>query len=264
MLLDAVSLRASFAQSVDAHLGRGDVKLYIAANLSKRNDATAGVHSTGVISGIPNGKFGQALRFNKQAAEFIFFRAKANIAYITNRFEGTVSFWLSLTHDEDLDPGLTDPIQITSKQWDDAAFFVELSKDEMPREFRLGSYADKNVWNPKNRPWGEIPFAEKPLVPVIRPPFKREQGTHVVFTFSNYNSGKPDGEMHLYLTGELQGTLSPRQQTFTCNIAATKIMLGLSHIGAFDDLTIFNPRSHRCPKCANSHNLPAGVTVLLK
>jgi hypothetical protein len=262
-LRDAITFHASFDQSVDADFGRGDLKLYNAPTLSKRNEATAGLPATQVVSRVPNGKFGQALRFHKKAAEFIFFQAKENVAYATNRFEGTVSFWLSLTPDEDLEPGFTDPIQITPKQWDDAAFFVEFSKDEKPREFRLGAYADKNVWNPKNRPWGEIPFAEKPLVPVIRPPFKREEWTHVVFTFANYNSGKADGETHLYLNGELKGSLSPRQQTFTWNPAETKIMLGLSYIGAFDELTIFN-RALTVAEVRELHQLPGGVTAVLK
>src|SRR5205085_8640797 len=120
--------------------------------------------ASGVVGRVAGGKFGSALRFQKKSAEAMSFKAERNVAYNTTSFSGTVSFWLSLTPDEDLEPGYTDPLQITSKQWDDAAFFVEFTKDEKPRELRLGAYADTKVWNPTGRPWGEIPFAEKPLI----------------------------------------------------------------------------------------------------
>ena len=92
---------------------------------------------------------------------------------------------------------------------------MEFSKDEKPREFRLGVYADFEVWNPQNKKWEDIPMAEKPLAPVVRPPFTREKWTHVAFTFENFNTGKPNGIAKLYLNGEERGVLKERTQTFT-------------------------------------------------
>ena len=64
-----------------------------------------------------------------------------------------------------------------------------------------------------------LAFAEKPLVKVERPPFKRGQWTHVVFTFLNFNTGKPDGVVTLYVNGESRGSISPRQQILSAPYA---------------------------------------------
>jgi hypothetical protein len=145
-----------------------------------------------------------------------------------------------LTPDEDLEPGYTDPIQITSKSWDNASFFVEFTKDEKPRELRLGIYPDFQVWNPNKRDWNSIPMEEKPLVRVIKPPFTRVQWTHVAFTFDRFNTGKPDGAAKLYVNGQPAGTLPPREQSFTWDLEKALIMLGLSYTGDLDELAIFN------------------------
>jgi hypothetical protein len=231
--------------------------------MNQPHTGAPGLPASGVVTRVSEGKFGSALRFVKKSPEMVFFYAEKNIEYSTNNFGGTVSLWLNLTPDEDLEPGYTDPIQITPRAWNDAAFFVEFTKDEKPREFRLGAYADLKVWNPNNRPWDQIPFAEKPLVKVERPPFKRGQWTHIVFTFSNYNTGKPDGQTQLYLNGEPRGSLSPREQTFTWDITKTRIMLGLSYTGLYDELSFFN-RPLTSAEVKELHDLPGGIKPLLK
>ena len=61
-----------------------------------------------------------------------------------------------------------------------------------------------------------------------------------MFTFSNFNTGHSDGVAKLYLNGQPQGSLSARQQTFTWDPARTMVMLGLSYIGLWDELALFN------------------------
>jgi len=260
-LKSAITLHASFHQAENADFARGDSRLYHAANM--KAPLQAGLPSRELVDIVANGKSGTCLQFKKKMGEAVCFKAERNIAYNTNNFSGTVSFWLSLTPDEDLAPGYTDPLQITSKQWDDAAFFIEFTKDDKPRQLRLGAYADTKVWNPTGRNWNDIPFEEKPLIKVERPPFKRTEWTHIVFTFSNYNTGKADGVTTLYLNGESVGALSPRQQTFTWKIADARIYLGLSYIGRFDELTIFD-RALTASEVKELHQLPNGVKALLK
>jgi hypothetical protein len=262
-LQKALTFHASFDKSADADFALGDARLLNAPNMNQPRTGSPGLPMSGVVTRVPEGRLGSALRFVKKSAEMVFFNAEKNIAYATNGFSGTVSLWLSLTPDEDLEPGYTDPIQITPRAWNDAAFFVEFTKDEKPREFRLGAYADLNVWNPNNRDWNQIPFAEKPLIKVERPPFKRGEWTHIVFTFSNYNSGKTNGETQLYLNGEARGSLTPRQQTFTWDIAKTRIMLGLSYVGLFDELSLFN-RALTPEEVKELHRLPTGVKSLIR
>jgi hypothetical protein len=139
-----------------------------------------------------------------------------------------------------LETGFCDPVQITPRAWNDAAFFVEFEKGPELIPFRLGVYADLNVWNPDKRRFADIPPHERPLVPVDKPPFARGKWTHVAFTFERFNTGKPDGVARLYLDGTLGGTLTPRQQTFTWDPDNTVMALGLGYIGMLDELSVFN------------------------
>jgi hypothetical protein len=124
-------------------------------------------------------------------------------------------------------------------------------------------YADFKVWNPKNTKWEQIAFNEKPLITVTNPPFTSGKWTHVVFTFENFNTGKPNGEPTLFLDGKRQGTLSPREQTFTWEIDKAAIMLGLSYIGLIDELAVFD-RALNPLEVAALHGLPGGIGPLLK
>jgi concanavalin A-like lectin/glucanase superfamily protein len=163
----------------------------------------------------------------------------------------------------ELAPGFCDPIQITPREWNDGAFFVEFEKRTNSIPFRLGAYADFKVWNPQNRDWNAIPFAEKPLVAVEQPPFSGDRWTHVVFTFDRFNTGKPDGVAKLYLNGELRGALSPREQTFTWDPSKTLVMPGLNYVGLFDELAIFN-RALSDTEIQQLYQLEGGVRLLVR
>jgi hypothetical protein len=88
--------------------------------------------------------------------------------------------WLRLSPDEDLKPGYCDPLQITDKEWNNSAFFIDFDKD-LPRVFRLGVFPDFKTWNPQNTPWEQIAAGDRPMVPVARPPFQRTAWTHVAW-----------------------------------------------------------------------------------
>lgn len=237
---EALTFHASFNSGVDADFALGDRKLYSAPSFSKRAEAKPGLPSTAeVVLAKGEGRFGDALRFTKKKSPLVFFQAEKNVAFRPTNWSGTVSFWLSTDPQTELEPGFCDPIQITPRAWNDAAFFVEFEKRKESIPFRLGVYSDFKVWNPQNRKWEEIPFGDKPLVTVEKPPFGRRKWTHVLFTFENFNTGATNGVANLYLDGKFQGALSSRQQTFTWDPSQTLVMLGLSYVGLFDELSIF-------------------------
>ena len=209
------------------------------------------------------GRFGDALRFEKKIDQVVGYRVPGNFPFRTNQWSGTVSFWLRVTPDEDIEPGYCDVIQITSKAWDDASFFVEFTKDEKPREMRLGVYADKKVWNPNNRDWGKMPMEEKPLARVLRPPFKRDRWNHLVFTWHTFITGRPDGVCQLYVDGVPAGSISAREQTFHWDLSQSVMMLGLAYTGWMDDLAVFD-RALSPAEVLTLHALPGGVSDLRK
>ena len=109
--------KASFDRSIDAEVGRGDRKLYWAPKMEvpARTFAT-GLPTSGVVTHEKEGGVtGGYLKFQKKAPEMVFFQAKGNMPVPKTNWSGTVSSGLDFTPDEDLEPGFTDPIQITDK-----------------------------------------------------------------------------------------------------------------------------------------------------
>lgn len=259
----ALTFHASFDGSTEAEFALGDAKLYHAPAMNKRANALPGLPTNGIVTARGQGRFGDALSFADKAGSIVFFHAARNVAYRETNWSGTVSFWLSTDPTDELKPGFCDPIQITPRAWNDAAFFVEFEKRPAGIPFRLGAYADFKVWNPSNRKWEEIPMADKPLLTVEQPPFGKGKWTHVAFTFERFNSRASDGVAHLYLDGKPRGTISARTQTFTWDVNNSAVMLGLSYVGLFDELSLFN-RALAPEEIARLHALPNGVRSLLK
>ena len=266
-LRQALTFHASFDGTVDAAHAAGDPKLYTIAMVGRGQPAlppTTGLPASGeTVHARGAGRFGDALRFTQRRKPRVFFQADRNVAYEAADWSGTVSFWLSVDPATELEPGFCDPVQITPRMWDDAAFFVEFEKGPASIPFRLGVYADKTVWNPTGRPFAEIPAAERPLVTVEQPPFGAGKWTHVVFTFDRFNTGQPNGVARLYLDGRPAGQLSPRLQTFTWDPSKSTIAMGLSYIGLMDELSVFN-RALSEAEVAALHGLTQGVTGLLR
>ena len=258
----ALVFHASFDGTTDAQVAGGDKRLQVGPQWGKPRTIAPGLPPGNTVHLAPGeGLHGDAIRFEKKIKELVCYAAEGNIHYDKQDWSGTVSYWIKLDPDADLEPGYCDTIQITSKDWNDAAFFTDFSQDERPRHFRLGAMADLNVWNPKDRKWEEIPERERPMITVKKTPFSRARWTHVVFTWEHFNTGRPDGVARFYLDGVLQGELSPRTQTFSWDLKETRIMLGLSYTGLMDDLAIFN-RALTEQEIGALNRLPKGVSGL--
>jgi hypothetical protein len=237
----ALTFHASFDHGLDADFAGGDGLLRHAPSMSKQAEAKPGLPESGEVQLARDaGRFGHALRFTKKKSPMVFFRAAKNVAYQTNDWNGTVSFWLGTDPAGELEPGFCDPIQITPRAWNDAAFFVEFEKRTNDIPFRLGVYPDLKVWNAANKKWADLTAAEKPLAAVAAPPFARGKWTHVAFTFEHFNTGRADGTARLYFDGAMAAVLGPRRQTFTWDTDKCSIMLGLGYIGLWDELAVFN------------------------
>lgn len=260
-LRKALTFHASFDRATDADFALGDPWLYHAPALDRIREARPGLPADRVVQiEAGTGRHGGALRFAKPASPVIFFRVPDNLPWKATNWSGTVSFWLR-TDFATLAPGYCDPVNITPRAWDDAAFFVEFEKRTNEVPFRLGAYADRKVWNPLNRDWGKMTAAEKPIVTVPGPPFSGERWTHVAFTWERFNTGRNDGVALLYLDGAQVGAIRGRNQTFTWNPAEARLHLGVGYVGSLDDLAIFN-RALTMPEIQHVRSLPRGVRSL--
>jgi hypothetical protein len=240
-LRQALTFYSSFDHGVDADYAAGDPRLHTAPSLNRIAEGRPGLGRDDVKVENGAGRFGAALRFERNSAPILFYRAEKNIAYDAGDWSGTVSLWLSLDPDADLLPDhYSDPFQMTDKAWDNAAIFVDFSKDERPRHFRLGVFADTAVWNPQKRKWDEIPEADRPMVTVKTPPFGRGRWTHVAFTFKGFNRAGGAASAAMYLDGKKVGDLAGRPQAFTWDPAKATMMIGITYLGLFDELAVFD------------------------
>ncbi|HIE96300.1 MAG TPA: LamG domain-containing protein [Planctomycetes bacterium] len=244
-VLDGQIFTAAFDGTEDVGLfpGNGDGGIYTADSLALTK-LVRGNHIKEVSIAKGAGRFGDALHFTGRTKQVLLYKGSKNGVHPKDNWSGTVSVWLKLDPDKDLPAGFCDPIQITSKKWNDASFFIDFDK-ELPRDFRLGVFSDYKFWNPTDTGFEDVPVAKRPMVTVHKPPFASDKWTHVVFTFANINATNGrTSTASLYLNGEPQGSLN-QPLKFTWNKTKDRpdgalIMLGINYVGYMDNLSIWN------------------------
>ncbi|MGV3663612.1 MAG: LamG-like jellyroll fold domain-containing protein [Prosthecobacter sp.] len=271
-LKKALTLHASFDASLNADFSKGDGT----AVVRKGKDLVPCVPNEDVKLAATGGKFGGCVHFPKKGATRPQYSGGNVLGYNDKSWSATVSVWLRLTPDEDLEPGYCDPVQITGDDTKKGYIFLEFSKDETPRFFRYAVRPLFHVWNPTNVQWADIPFEKRPMVQVARPPFSRDVWTHVVFTVDGVNekaagtakdgkgkegggAARPSGS--LYLNGKLQGRIEGWDLSFAWDPAAVALVLGASYVGHQDDLAVFD-RALTDAEVAQLFALPNGVAGL--
>jgi hypothetical protein len=261
-LRTALSFFASFDHGFHADYAHGDRLMYSAPDYRDLDEAMAGVTNPDVVIAKGQGRYGDALDFRKKNTQAVFYRAAVNSGYRSRNWSGTISFWLSLSPDADLEPGYADPLQLTDKAYNNAALWVDFTRDDKPRHFRLGAFGDSAAWNAQNLPTDRNPFFNQRTIVVTQPPFAHGKWTHVAIVFAKLNSDS-GGTAKLYLDGQLKGTAEGIKDPFTWEPARATIRLGVNYVGLWDELSIYDrPLSDAAIDAL--YRLPGGVGVLLK
>ena len=241
-LRDSLTFYAGFDNGLDADFAKGDPTLYSAPSSRDRNEGVAlpGLPGEGHVKElVGQGRFGNGLQWTKKAKPVVFFRGPENMGFKSRDWSASVSLWMRLNPDKDLEPGYCDPFQFVGENWGDGSFFIEFTK-ENPRSFRFVQMAITKLWNPTGAKYEEIPLGQRPLVQVEKPPFSAEEWTHVVFTFEHANTGQKDGVGRLYLNGEYQGAIAGFNSRVGWTPEKAAINLGLNYIGGLDDIAVFD------------------------
>ena len=240
-LKESLTFHASFDHGYTADYAKGSPSIYTAPEYGKLEESKKGMNSkdVGLVDG---GKYGGALEFKKKSKDVLFFRSEDNIHYDRQSWSGTISLWMQLDPEQDLEPGYVDPIQITDVGYNDAALWVDFT-DKNPRVFRMGVFGDLSVWNPDNIGPNDNPDFNNRLVAATDRPFGRDQWTHVVISFSNL--GSEGAKADFYVNGKLQGTQGDIPEPFTWDLLKSKIFIGLNYVGLIDEVAIFN-KSFKC------------------
>lgn len=258
----ALSFFASFDHGVHADYARGDRLMYSAPTYRDLDWAMAGVTNPDVVIAKGQGRYGDALDFRKKNTQAVFYRAAVNSGYRPRNWSGTISFWLNLSPEADLEPGYADPLQLTDKAYNNAALWVDFTRDDKPRHFRLGAFGDSGAWNPQNLSTERNPFFNQRTIVVTQPPFAHGQWTHVAIVFANLNTDA-GGTAKLYLDGQLKGTAEGIKEPFTWEPARATMRLGVNYVGLWDELSIYD-RALSDAAIDALYQLPGGVGVLLK
>jgi hypothetical protein len=234
-LRSSLTLHASFDKGLDADMARGDRSLYSARSYKEQASAKPGLGEVDVAVEKGAGIGGStAIRFRSKNERALFFRGDKHIALAG----GTISFWLKLDPQKDLAPGFCDPIQLTDKAYNDSAIWVDFTKDEVPRHFRLGVFGSLKAWNPKDIPPDKNPDFTRRLVVVQRPRFAGDRWTNVTITWTGLGSG--NGLASLYLDGKLIGAATGIKEPFEWDPARLAVRLGVNYVGLMDEVAVFN------------------------
>jgi peptidoglycan/xylan/chitin deacetylase (PgdA/CDA1 family) len=236
-LKEALTFHASFDHGYIADFSKGNGAIYTDPARDDIADSEKGMNSPDVALADGKGRFGGALEFKKRGKAALYFKSEDNISYNRDSWSGTVSLWLQLDPEKDLEPGYCDPIQITDVGYNDAALWVDFT-NKNPRSFRMGVFGDLEVWNPENISPDENPDFNNRLIVAGDRPFSRDQWTHVLISYANL--GSEDAKADLYVNGKLQGTQEDIPEPFTWDLDKSKIFIGLNYVGLMDEVAIFD------------------------
>jgi len=232
----SLSFHASFDRAFDADIARGDRRIYSAPDYKQQGSAKPGLGEVDAAIEKGAGIAGSdALRFRSKNTHALFFRGDRNVALAG----GTFSFWLRLDPQKDLAPGFSDPVQITDKAYNDSAIWVDFTKDDVPRHFRLGVFGSLKSRNPGNTPEDKNPEFLRRLIIVERPPFSRDGYTHVAVTWGRLGTAGA-GSASLYLNGKLVSSAKGIREAFEWDLSRLAIRLGVNYTGLMDEVTVFD------------------------
>lgn len=260
-LRSALTHHVSFDQGLTADYSQGDPIMRAYTTGAERRaggvKATLG-EAARIVGGA--GRFGGALKRETKHPQKLYYHTQGILDYDPQTWSGTVSLWLRISPDEDLEPGYCDPVMLIGSDGKKGFIFAEWSPGPEPRVFRYAIRPGDELWNPEGLAWDKIPVADRPMVQVDKAPFSRERWTHVVLTLDRVNMGK-QAAGRLYLDGMLQGEIKNWDLTFGWTDANVLLVLGTNYIGLMDDLAVFD-RALTDTEVAALYALPNGVEGL--
>lgn len=257
-LSKSLTFFASFDKGFDADFSKGNP----VCGIKKGAELIPVVESDQVRLEKDGGKFGGAIHFPKKGVTRPQFSGVNVLGYNDKSWSATVSVWLRLTPDQDLEPGYCDPVQIVGNDSKKGFIFLEWSKDHSPRHFRYAIRPLIELWDPKGVGWEGIPDEKRPMVRVLNAPFSRDRWTHAVFTLNKINdkTGQPGGT--LYLDGKKQGDIKGHDLTFGWDPASVALVIGAAYVGHQDELAVFD-RALTDDEARRLFELKGGVRDLL-
>jgi len=239
-MLDAVTFYASFDESVAADFSSGPAE--VRTRYGALNNPDGFRYQDGypqnayriAPSGGVNGGALEALDVLPENGR-MFFPAAGNLPYDRDGWSGSVSFWIKTNPDTMLKTSFCDPIQITQRGATNGGLWIDFP-DSSPRDMRLGAFQSEG--DGRERIFESDP--EAPLIVVSPIGFQQTDWHHLLFTWSDFDTGADNAQATLYIDGKPQGSIGGRNITMDWDISQTGIYVAVNYIGLLDELAIFN------------------------
>jgi Concanavalin A-like lectin/glucanases superfamily len=238
-LRKAVTLCASFDEEVRADIGGGELNLSTRTGDPKKGPFTfdKGFDKSVFRIAKNKGKHGGALEVVDVLPNNgrTFFPATGNLAYRKTGWGGAVSMWISTDPNTHLKTPFCDPVQITQKGANNGGIWFDFNAAKPRRDLRMGAFpavAD-----------GQKGFSEDdadaPMVRVPRVAFKADEWHHVVISWQNFDTGKPDAQATLYIDGKKIGSVKDRAIAMAWDVDRAGIYVAVNFIGLLDEFAVF-------------------------
>jgi hypothetical protein len=239
-LLASAAFYASFDKEAKGDHGRGQLTFDTRTNHATKKgeyEVTKGFSEQAFRIAKDKGVSGGALEAVDALPNSgrIFVPAKGNIGYKAGGWSGAVQVWCKFDPDTMLKTKFCDPIQITHKGANNGAVWFDFN-DAKPRDLRHGAFpaiAEGKKGVGEDDPNG-------PMVRVPKIGWKDTDWHHVVLSWSNFDTGKPNAVSSLYIDGKLIGQVKDRELAMNWDIEKTGIYVAINYIGLLDELVVFN------------------------
>lgn len=239
-LQKAVTFYASFDDEVKGDAGKGNLSLNTRFNHETEKGkfvVEKGFDSKAFRIARNKGIAGGALEATDVLPRNgrVFFPAKGNIAFRKGGWGGSLSVWINTDPDTLLKTKFCDPIQITEKGANNGGIWFDFN-DAKPRDMRMGTFPAVAE--------GQKPIAESdPKAPMVRVPkvgFKSGDWHHIVLTWKNFDTGKPNAHSALYIDGKLIGEQKDYEVAMSWDVEKAGIYTAINYIGLLDELALFD------------------------
>lgn len=240
-LRKAVTFYASFDESVAGDFGNGDLKPGMRYphptekgqfHFQKGIDTTVLKVAKG--KGIAGGAFEATDVVPKNG--WLYFPVKGNLAVKKGGWSGSLSIWCNTDPNRLIKSKFCDPVQITQKGYDNGALWFDFNDAKPPRDLRFGAFTARS---PEKK---AVPETD-PKAPLIRYPgvnWKAGEWHHVVLTFKNLDTGKPDAHTTLYIDGKLIGEVKDQSIAMDWDLEKAMVYLSLGYVGLLDEIALFD------------------------
>ncbi len=232
----AVTFYASFDEHPQGDFGDGDRTLWTRSDHETekgKHVITKGFDPQAFRIAPGKGIHGGALEcFRHQPRNgILFFPARGKLAVQKGGWGGAASFWVK----PQANTPFCDFVYITQKRWNDGALWLDYNNQKRG-DMRMGAYPILAAGQKPPEPDDPHPSVLRLKENTLKP----DAWNHIVMTWSNCDSGKPNGHASLYLDGKLAGEVKDITLTLDWDLDQTRIYVAFLYLGLFDEFALFN------------------------